>query len=128
MKNILLSLAIIIPVAGCSAVEESTMKEEGSVKLSTLIVSKDAQKKQCMGDGIALEIMAKELTDAGLTVACSERSNDGKMYAQACGMDEGTINVYKVKLNEANDLKKVNELGFEVVKDLKMIKAMKSCK
>ena len=119
---------LVLPLAACSAIDEQTlssMKEKAEDVTVPVIVYKDAQKKQCFDGGVSVAKMQGELESAGIEVMCASQENDGKMYAQACGMDEGTINVFKIPVSE---FKKASDLGFSLVKDLDVAVKSFKCK
>jgi hypothetical protein len=65
---------------------------------------------QCEDEGISLDEMALELTDAGVTVLAPRKGHDCCIYTANCGNATGRINVYIVP---ANDLNTARDLGFK---------------
>ena len=124
MKNSVL-VALLLSLTACSAISDSSTKsfvEKESVSLVNIY--KDANKKQCFSQGIALNVMIKELTGNGIVVNCSARKNDGLMYPHACGQNEGTINVYQIS---SSDFEQAQLLGFEDVKEVKSADIILRC-
>lgn len=120
MKQLAVLIAGIVLV-GCS----STTNSESVTKSSeSVTVFKDAMKKQCFADGISLDTMKSTLTISGVTVFCAERHNDGLVYAQVCGNDEGTINVFSIS---KSDLDTAKTLGFKEITELKSARIKTSC-
>ncbi|MUH71161.1 hypothetical protein [Psychrosphaera haliotis] len=115
MKNSVL-IALVCGLAACSATSNTTNDVVSEQTVSFVNVYKDANKKQCFSQGMALNVMVKELTENGIVVNCSARKNDGLMYPQACGQNEGTINVYQIS---SSDFEKAQLLGFKDVKEIK---------
>ncbi len=115
MKNSVL-IALVFGLAACSATSNTTNDLVSEQAVSFVNVYKDANKKQCFSQGMALNVMVKELTENGIVVNCSARKNDGLMYPQACGQNEGTINVYQIS---SSDFDKAQLLGFKDVKEIK---------
>ena len=111
MKLITKTFAVVavgaILTSGCQATTEAST---GPTKTGKVVaIYKDALKKQCFADGISLETMTSTLNVAGVEVACAERHNDGMIYSQACGSNEGTINVFAI---DSSDLETAKTLGF----------------
>jgi hypothetical protein len=70
---------------------------------------------QCYDDGVALDAMEKDLTDAGINVYCAQEGHDGLRYISMCGASTGNINVYKI---QGVDLVDAETLGFQPVSTL----------
>lgn len=70
---------------------------------------------QCQDGGVAPEIMARELTDAGIPVACMQQGNDGLMHMAMCGAATGEINIFEIS---TLDLPAAMELGFMPLSEL----------
>ena len=115
MKNSILA-ALVFGLTACSATSNTTNDLVSEDAVTFVNVYKDANKKQCFSQGMALNVMIKELTENGIAVNCSARKNDGLMYPQACGQNEGTINVYQIS---SSDFEKAQLLGFKDVKEIK---------
>ena len=65
---------------------------------------------QCKrGNEVALDEMAKQLSDKGIKVLASRKGNDAKVHLQVCGASTGNLNVYKISFA---DLTTAKELGF----------------
>lgn len=82
---------------------------------ATIKVYKYDGSVQCENEGIALDDMEHELTNAGITVYCSKKGFDGLAYPAACGNATGVINIYEI---ERIDLEIAEDLGFEPVNGL----------
>lgn len=78
-------------------------------------VFKYDQSTQCNNDGIPLEVMERELIEAGIDVKCSQKANDGMMYPAVCGGGTGDINVYLIQPENIPD---AAQLGFQHVTEL----------
>lgn len=78
-------------------------------------VFKYAGKTQCEDDGVSVEDMERELTDAGIAVQCSQQAGDGYAYPACCGCASGLINVYEIS---PRDFFAAQQLGFESVSTL----------
>ncbi len=78
-------------------------------------VFKYDQSTQCNDNGIPLEEMKQELTDAGIQVYCAQKGNDGNPYPAVCGGATGNINIYLIG---TADLRLAQRLGFAPVRTL----------
>lgn len=78
-------------------------------------VYKYDQSTQCNQDGVSLDEMQQELTSAGVTVYCAQKSHDGLLYPAVCGGATGTINVYLI---DRRDFGQALRLGFSPVSKL----------
>lgn len=78
-------------------------------------VFKYAGENQCENNGVALEDMQRELTDAGIAVSCAQRAGDGYAYAACCGCASGVINVYSI---DGRDVPAAADIGFEPISTL----------
>lgn len=68
---------------------------------------------QCgRGKEIALEDMARELTENGIEVKASRKGSDGRMHIAMCGASNGRLNVYSIA---TESLARARELGFELL-------------
>lgn len=121
MKQFML-IATGLLITACTSIDSSNDIQPLSNERVTIY--KDAVKKQCFGDGIALETMSSTLSISGVTVFCAERHNDGMVYPQVCGNDEGTINVFSIS---KSDLETAKTLGFKEVSELKSAQIKTSC-
>ena len=66
-------------------------------KASYVKVFKHDQSVQCdPTSGIALEVTAQELTDAGIDVLCSQKGHDGYARIAVCGESTGNINIHQI--------------------------------
>jgi hypothetical protein len=70
---------------------------------------------QCNDDGIPLEEMQRQLTDAGIAVHCAQKGNDGNAYPAVCGGASGDINIYLI---DRRDVRLAKRLGFRPVSEL----------
>jgi hypothetical protein len=82
---------------------------------ATIKVYKYDGSVQCENGEISLDEMENELTDAGVTVYCSQKGFDGYAYPTACGNATGVINIYEIDIL---DLEIAEVQGFEPVNDL----------
>lgn len=111
-----LALVALFLLAGCAEVaddgaESRTRVADGDVAK----VYKGDGQTQCHDNGADEDVMARELTDAGIDVLCSQKGSDGYAYCQACGCGAGTINVYTIHVQNVPD---AESLGFAPVSDL----------
>ena len=68
---------------------------------------------QCgRGKEIPLEVMARQLTDAGIEVKATRKGNDGRLHIAMCGASTGSLNVFTI---DTGALGKARELGFELL-------------
>lgn len=68
---------------------------------------------QCGGtEPISLDVMGKELTDAGVKVISQRKGTDGLMHSFVCGATTGAINVYEI---DSADLQKARDRNFSVL-------------
>ncbi len=123
MKSSLLVLSALVLVA-CEAVSNGDTGNKNE-RVTYINVFKDANKKQCFSEGISLQQMETELASANINVRCSQRSNDGLMYPQACGQDEGTINVFQIA---SDDALRAGELGYKNVAEITSANIILECK
>lgn len=65
---------------------------------------------QCEGAGIAVQVMERDLTNAGIGVSCGQKAGDGYAYPALCGVATGMINVYTI---DTRDLSTAEDVGFE---------------
>ncbi|MHC2432735.1 hypothetical protein [Bradyrhizobium sp. USDA 4451] len=61
------------------------------------------------GQPISLEAMAKELTDAGITIISQRKGTDGLAHPFVCGATTGAINIYEI---DSADLQKARDRHF----------------
>jgi hypothetical protein len=92
--------------AGCGA--------ENQVNGQTKVFKSD-KSTQCENNGIPLAEMRKELTIAGIDVACAQKGHTGMAYPAVCGVSTGNINIYLIR---ANNLPDAEKLGFRSVSEL----------
>lgn len=92
----------------------SACKHNDSVPPFTKVYKADGS-IQCESDGIALDMMAMELINAGIDVVCSQKSSDGLVRIALCGASTGSINVYTIHTSSLVDAR---ALGFSPVSDL----------
>lgn len=79
-----------------------------------VFVYKDDGSLQCQQKrGVALEIMAKELTEKNIIVYSSENRPDGKMHIQLCGSPTGMINVYEISDKQLDEALRLGFKKFE---------------
>ncbi|WGD51448.1 hypothetical protein QA641_39385 [Bradyrhizobium sp. CB1650] len=64
------------------------------------------------GEPISLEVMGKELTDAGVKIISQRKGNDGLMHPFVCGAVTGAINVYEI---DSADLQKARDRNFSML-------------
>ncbi len=109
---LLCSLMALLLTAGASAnpAADDIIGPERLVK-----VYKYDQSTQCNNDGIPLEKMQEELTEAGIRVHCAQKGNDGNAYPAVCGGATGNINIYQI---DAGNLPLARRLGFAPVWEL----------
>jgi hypothetical protein len=62
-----------------------------------------------VGKEIPLEVMARQLTDAGISIVSQRKSDDGLMHIQLCGASTGRVNAYEIA---SSDTQKALDLGF----------------
>ena len=131
LSALVLALFSSLSLAGCVSSQEE-IEDENIVILddrnmsvvNKVVVFKDAMKKQCFGDGIALDKMEKTLNIAGIEVFCAERHKDGMVYPQVCGNDEGTVNVFSIA---ESDLESAKTLGFSPINNLTQANITSAC-
>lgn len=70
---------------------------------------------QCEATAIDLNVMAKELINAGIDVICSQKGDTGLMYVTVCGGATGSINIYTIHKENLTD---AIALKFESVEQL----------
>ncbi len=96
----LLFLICSLLLAGCqSDGSQKVFKYDGSVQCNP-------------GSGTPLDVMALELTGAGIDVICSQQGHDGMAYITACGAGTGAINIYTIHSANIAD---AEALGFKSV-------------
>ncbi|MDH5784108.1 MAG: hypothetical protein OEZ16_00700 [Chromatiales bacterium] len=96
---IALLLTALMVITGCPRSDTPIVK-----------VFKDNQTLQCQPDsGIPLEVMAQELTGAGIDVICAQQGNIGGAVITLCGATTGGINIFAI--HQAN-LPDAMALGF----------------
>jgi hypothetical protein len=83
---------------------------------ATVRVFKYTGSVQCVGGGIDLPAMARQLTDAGLQVLSSACGTDGLMRAAVCGTSDGRIGIFELS---ANDAQAASKLGFMPLSELR---------
>jgi len=78
----------------------------------TVWVQKPDGSRSCeAGSGKSIESAADELQKAGVNVLEKNKTNDGKMHAQMCGLDTGKTNAYRIR---KADLPRALSLGYSV--------------
>lgn len=82
---------------------------------TTLQVVKGDSSVQCESPGMPAEIMARQLTEAGITVLCAQKGHDGRMRAAQCGMATGQVNVFVIP---AQQRAQAEQLGFQAASEL----------
>lgn len=97
--------ALLLLIAGCS----------GSQGESIPKVFKHAGGVQCENNDTPVEVMQRELTDAGIPVQCGQRAGDGFAYPACCGCAHGLINVYTI---DPALFAAASDLGFQPVATL----------
>jgi hypothetical protein len=76
----------------------------------TAVVYKYDGTLQC-GEGteVPLDVMAKELTGAGIKIESQRKSTDGLIHIAVCGSVTGSVNTYEIA---SSDLDKALDMGF----------------
>lgn len=106
------TLTLAVTLGGCVADNIAASAGETPTK-----VFKYEGSKQCQqGSGVALEIMQRDLVEAGVDVICAHRGHDGRMRIQMCGADTGKMNLFVIP---GEQLPKAQALGFSSVSELK---------
>lgn len=67
---------------------------------------------QCGNTGVAPDVMALELKNAGIEVFCIQQGHDGLMRTAVCGAATGNINIYSI---DSADLSAAAAIGFASV-------------
>jgi hypothetical protein len=79
----------------------------------TVLIYKYDGSVQCGGkEPVSLELMAKELTDAGVNIISQRKAYDGRMHSSVCGAATGAINVYEIDIS---GLQKARDLNFSIL-------------
>jgi hypothetical protein len=110
------ALVALCLLAGCAEIaddgdESRALAADGDV---AKVYKSDGQ-TQCHDNGVDEDVMARELTNAGIDVLCSQKGSDGYAYCMACGCGAGRINVYTIHAQNVPD---AQDLGFAPVSDL----------
>lgn len=79
------------------------------------VLYQHAGSKQCERGGKTLDALKQELSAAGVQVQSASCGQDGRMYAQACGMPDGRILVVHVAQAHAAS---ASRLGLEPLREL----------
>ena len=91
----------------------SSLKAEGfniwPLDSPTVIVFQYDGSRQCFGEGISLEDMAKILAGAGIKIMNQRKAHDGLARTANCGNHTGIFNAYEIA---SSDLDKALGLGF----------------
>lgn len=108
-----------IMLLGCLPDDTSntnTTNSSANTNISTEKVSKSDGSIQCSpGSGTALDVMALELTNAGIDVICSQQGYSGMAFPAVCGAGTGALNIYTI--HSAN-LPDAEALGYVNVQTL----------
>ncbi len=100
-RGILIGLAFLLP----------TVLVAGGEETPTLMVFNYDGSRQCEpGSGTALDVMANQLTRAGVRVISARKGNDGRMHPMVCGGNTGVINIFEIK---EQDIETARSLGFK---------------
>jgi len=78
-------------------------------------VFKSVGSLQCSGGGTPLPELARQLTDAGVSVSASSCGTDGRMHAARCGGSDGRIAIFEIPAAAAPAAEK---LGFAALTKL----------
>lgn len=70
---------------------------------------------QCNGGGTSLPTLARQLTDAGISVFSSACGVDGRIYAAVCGGADGRIGILEIPATQAQA---ASALGFAPLTNL----------
>lgn len=105
LRNLLI-LSVIFSISGCRDSDTTSLYAK---------VYKSDESIQCESEGIPLEQMMLELTNAGIDVVCSQKGHDGLVRPAVCGAGTGNLNIYKINGVNQEDAEK---LGFESVRSL----------
>lgn len=79
---------------------------------NTIFVAKYDGSLQCMGGGVAVDEMAKELTSVKIGVLSDKNIQDGMRHMTLCGATTGRLNVYEIA---PTDYPSAKLLGFMFV-------------
>lgn len=116
-RSAILSCFVML-IGICATVSAKPTITEGlgvSAPSNQVKVFKYDQSTQCNQDGISLQEMQRELTNAGVTVHCAQKGHDGLLYPAVCGGAPGNINIYLI---DRSDLGRAVRLGFAPVSRL----------
>ena len=106
-------------LGGCASEELALAgggDETGAVgapeKEGTLWVGKSDQSRQCEPEsGVSHEVLAEELTSAGVEILAQTKGMDGRIYIQVCGNPTGKIYLFAIP---ARQEEKALAQGFEI--------------
>jgi len=99
-------IAAVVITMGCA-------NAVGAGDAKSIMVYKHDGTLQCgQGNEVTLKEMAKQLTDAGVTIMAQKKSNDGLMHPAVCGGITGQINLYEIP---AQSVGTAQGLGFKVL-------------
>lgn len=80
----------------------NTVPPQRPQHLSFVEVYKYQGSRQCMGGGVPLSEMQRQLQQAGVAVSRADCGTDGMYYAQFCGGADGRINIFSVDSRTAH--------------------------
>lgn len=81
----------------------------------TVKVFKTRGSVQCTGGGTAPDVMQNELIAAGIDVRSYSCGNDGMVYAAACGMPDGAINIFEIPKSSADQAQSFGFAGLSTL-------------
>ena len=94
--------------------KKSSDSELSPTDPNLLWVGKSNEAKSCQTEkGVDIDIMAKELSNAGIKVYTRKIFPLSVMQLQSCGADKGDLNGYLISKSE---LEKSIQLGFKLIK------------
>ena len=99
------SISFLAQIA-CAGPEKAEKAKTGE---ATTFVYKSDESKQCQNGSVSLDKMKNDLK--GITIKSQRKDHDGMMYAQMCGGQTGSVNVYEIP---SIDVNKALKKGFKV--------------
>lgn len=112
MKNILLVLTTTALVA-CNS--DFYSADDIHKEYKHIRVYKDDAALMCDDTQIKIKTHGKELVNQNIEVHCAQKGYDGFGYAEVCGGETGTINIFTI---HQGDLAQAENLGFSRLTDL----------
>jgi len=95
-------MALLIGISFLSACKHDDMSP------SYVKVYKHDGSVQCASAGVAPNVMAAELINAGIDVICSQKGHDGMNRIAVCGAATGNINVYTINMTSLPVAESIN--------------------